>query len=71
MSARGHGTAIRQLAQRIGRACPAAEVTLTAQGHLRVTGPAGVAIVSACSTSRRHEAQIKATLRRYAGIVLA
>jgi hypothetical protein len=47
-------------------------VVITARGHLKVTGPAGLAIVgSAKPTGQRCRANMLAALRRHAGLDVA
>jgi hypothetical protein len=43
-------------------------VELTANGHMRITGPDGVAIVGAHTTSWRAEKNAVATIRKHAGL---
>lgn len=69
MTSRGHGSQMAALTRKIKAA--GGEVEITKQGHLRVRGPLGVAIVGGGSAHSRSKNNAKTTLARYAGIILA
>ena len=60
------GKHARELARRIRAA--GGSVTLTANGHLRVQGPRGVAVVSSSASDPRNLVKALSTIRRYAGL---
>jgi hypothetical protein len=62
----------KEITGRIRAACPDAEITLTARGHLKVTGPGGtVYLPSKPSNERGTTGGMRSKLARYAGIHLA
>jgi hypothetical protein len=62
------GKHARELARRIEDA--GGSVSLTANGHLRVKGPMGIAVVSSSASDPRNLVKALATIRRYAGLAV-
>lgn len=60
------GKHAKDLAGAIKRA--GGSLSVTANGHFRVTGPKGVAIVGVHTNSRRALAHARMSLRNYAGL---
>lgn len=46
-------------------------VTVTAKGHLKITGPVGTAVVSYSGNSRRRARDTMALIRKHAGLDVA
>jgi hypothetical protein len=62
----------KEITGRIRAACPDAEITVTAKGHLKVTGPGGTAILpSKPSNEPGTFGGMRTKLARYAGIHIA
>lgn len=58
----------KELADRIRSACPSAVIEFNGLGHLKVTGPAGTAVIPG---KPKFPAKSRVRLARYAGIYLA
>jgi hypothetical protein len=58
----------KELADRIRSACPSAVIEFNGLGHLKVTGPAGTAVLPG---KPKLHAKSRVRLARYAGIYLA
>lgn len=65
---RGRGAATRELIDKIEAA--GGRVTFTKRGHLRVTGPVGVAFVSSAWANQRDLQNAVADIARYAGLAI-
>lgn len=60
----------REVEARIMAACPTATVSLTASGHLKVTGPAGICYLPSNPGGPGIYAKTRVKLRKQAGIVI-